>query len=148
MYFRWSLTGLEPIFQHFDLAKLTRFQWYVVQWIEIENRAMQFLDRFAMHGNCFNMLTSADLNNTRRIAEMLDFLGLNRRGGEISLAGSTNLNPRPTLVGDEDRREFAEVVARLPASYLAIFERPPYSQWPWAELLTSRPAPLTQPRLQ
>ena len=39
-YFRWALTGLEPIFSHLAGNPLSRFQWYVVQWIEIENRAM------------------------------------------------------------------------------------------------------------
>jgi hypothetical protein len=129
-------------------APYTLFQRYVIQWIEIENRAMQFLHRFDMHGKCFTLLTSADLNNPQRIAEMLEFLGLARRHREITLAGSRNLNPRPTVVGDEDRRQFAEVVARLPAEYLAIFQRPPYSEWPWADLLVSLPAPFEQPRLK
>src|SRR5262245_10197335 len=30
-YFRWALTGLEPIFQHFEAARLTRLQWYLLQ---------------------------------------------------------------------------------------------------------------------
>ena len=45
-YFRWALTGLEPIYRSLDNLQLSLFQRYVVQWIEIENRAMQFLDRF------------------------------------------------------------------------------------------------------
>jgi hypothetical protein len=147
-YFRWSLTGLEPIFEHFDLPKLSLFQRYVIQWIEIENRAMHFLDRFHMHDRCFTLLTSADLNNPSRIAQMLDFLGLARRSRKITLAGSRNLNPRPTVVSAEDRRQFAEVVARLPPKYLEIFERPPYVEWPWAELLISHPSPLEQPHFQ
>jgi hypothetical protein len=78
---------------------------------------------------------------------MLDFLQLPRRRGEITLAGSKNPNPRPTVVGDADRQQFAAVVAALPASYLQIFERPPYSGWPWiAELFST--APLSQPRVQ
>jgi hypothetical protein len=147
-YFRWSLTGLEPIFRQFDLARLTLFQGYAVQWIEIENRAMQFLDRFALRDRCFTLLTSADLNQPQRVAEMLDFLQLPRRGGEITLAGRKNSNPRPTVVGEADRQQFAAVVAALPASYLQIFERPPYCDWPWTRELFSRPAPLAQPDVQ
>jgi hypothetical protein len=141
-YFRWSLTGNEPIFKHFDPAKLTRFQWYVIQWIEIENRAMEFLDRTGKLDECFTLETPGDMNNRARIRELLDFYGLAQRQPEITLAGSRNLNPRPTVVGDEDRRQFAEVVAALPPKYLGIFQREPYTRFRWASLLTSIvPAP-------
>jgi hypothetical protein len=135
---------LEPIFQHFDLAGLSLFQRYAIQWIEIENRAMQFLDRFDMHGRCFTMQSPGDLNDRERIAQLIEFLDLPRRSREISLAGRRNLNPRPTVVNEEDRRQFAEVVASLPAAYLEIFSRPPFAQWDWSELLASRPLPLAQ----
>lgn len=145
-YFRWSLTGLEPIFRHFDLSRLTLFQRYVIQWIEIENRAMQFLDRFDKHDECFTLQTPHDLNDRPRIRELLDFFGLAQRRAEISLAGSRNLNPRPTVVDDEDRRQFAEVVAALPAKYLAIFQREPYVRFPWANVLQSFTAALGDSR--
>jgi hypothetical protein len=147
-YFRWSLTGREPIFQGIETTRLTRFAWYILQWIEIENRAMRFLDQFGMHERCFHALTSADLNNLRRVAEMFDFFRLPRRGREISLEGRRNVNPRPTLVGDEERRQFAEAVALVPANNLAIFERPPYSEWPWTRELFSRPGAPAEPRSQ
>ena len=136
-HFRWSLTGLEPIFRHFDLAKLSLFQRYAIQWIEIENRAMAFLDRTGKHDECFTLETPRDLNDRARIRELFDFYGLAQCKPEITLAGSKNLNPRPTVVGDEDRRQFADIVAALPPKYLAIFQREPYIRFPWASLLHS-----------
>src|SRR5205085_10117672 len=58
-FFLWSLTGLEPIFQHFDVGQLSRLQWYVIQWIEIENRAMRFLVGFDKHADCFTLHSPA-----------------------------------------------------------------------------------------
>jgi hypothetical protein len=43
-HFAWALTGNEEIFQNFNRERLSLFQWYLIQWIEIENRAMNFLD--------------------------------------------------------------------------------------------------------
>jgi hypothetical protein len=139
-YFRWSLTGLEPIFQHFAGARLSRFQWYAIQWIEIENRAMQFRDFHAKRTGCFTLHSPQELNAPQRIGELLDFLRLKRRQSTIAIGGRRNRNPRPTVITDDDRREFAEVVRLLPASSLAIFGREPYAQLPWAALLQT-PAP-------
>lgn len=66
-YFLWSLTGLEPIFQHFDPAHLSRLQWYLLQWIEIENRAMRFLDEFNNHAVCYTLHSPFELNDPARI---------------------------------------------------------------------------------
>lgn len=134
-YFRWSLTGLEHIFQQFAGVRLSRFQWYAIQWIEIENRAMQFLDGHAKHADCFTLHSPDELNEPQRIGELLDFVRLKRRHSAIKIGGRRNRNPRPTVITDDDRREFAEVARLLPASSLAIFRREPYAQLPWAALL-------------
>ncbi|MDX1947968.1 MAG: hypothetical protein SFU86_21395 [Pirellulaceae bacterium] len=131
-YFRWSLTGLEPIYGHFDLARLSHFQRYAIQWIEIENRARQFLARFSKQAECLTLHSPADLNNERRVSEMFDFLGVKLRRPRLTLAGSHNPNPRPTIVSEADCQQFAEIVAALPASYLEIFRHEPYAGWPWA----------------
>ncbi|HSU57121.1 MAG TPA: hypothetical protein VLT36_23975, partial [Candidatus Dormibacteraeota bacterium] len=47
-HFYWSLTMNEPIFRHLDVESLSLFQRYLVQWIEVENRAMEFLERHAL----------------------------------------------------------------------------------------------------
>jgi hypothetical protein len=134
-YFRWALTGLEPIFRHFDGAKLTRLQWYIVQWFEIENRAMRFLDQFGKHADCFTLHSPGELNNQTRVDELFDFLGLKRRSSTLSIAGSQNKNWRRTNFTDDDRRQFDEVVQRMPANYLDIFRHQPYTRFPWAGTL-------------
>lgn len=138
-YFLWSLTGLEPIFQSLAIAKLTRLQWYIVQWIEIENRAMQFLDEFQKHADCLTLHSPHDLNNHQRVKSLFDFLKLKTRHTEIEITGRRNKNWRPTIVTDEDRRQFVEVVQILPPSYLEIFRREPYASLPWATKLCAAP---------
>ena len=128
-YFRWALTGLEPIFRHFEAARLTRLRWYVAQWIEIENRAMQFLDRFGKHADCFTLHSPVELNDPGRVRELFDFLALKLRTAQPILAGWQNKNWRPTVITDEDRRQFCEVVRAVPAGILDIFRREPYTSF-------------------
>jgi len=137
-YFLWSLTGLEPIFRHFDLADLSRFQWYVIQWIEIENRAMLFLDQFQKHTDCFTLDSPRELNNAERIRHMFEVLGLGLRSRDIKLSGRRNRNWRTTVITDEDRRQFAEVITAMPREYLQIFKSEPYSRLSWIAPLTSK----------
>jgi hypothetical protein len=134
-YFLWSLTGLDPIFRHLDAFKLSRFQWYAIQWIEIENRAMQFLDAFQKHRDCFTIESPRELNNPERVRQMFQFLDLPMRDGQVKLSGRRNRNWRPTVVTEEDRRQFVEVVRRTPREYLEIFRREPYESMPWIESL-------------
>ncbi len=135
-YFRWSLTGLEPIFSGFDAARTTLFQRYLLQWIEIENRAMQFLEHFHMDVACLTLFTPDDLNDPAAIGRVLEFLGLERSRDEIVVEGTRNRNPgRGTTVGEDEERECREVIDRLPPRYLAIFRRQPYAGQPWTGLL-------------
>lgn len=134
-YFRWALTGLESIFSHFKDQPLSRFQWYVVQWIEIENRAMQFLHEYSKQSDCFTLHSPVELNDPAKVPSLLEFLELPRRGTDLQLEGSKNRTPGE--ITQRDRVEFAEVISRLPGSYLEIFQQPPYSQWEWAGELSS-----------
>lgn len=129
-YFLWSLTGLEPIFQRFKSVTLSRFQWYVIQWIEIENRAMQFLDRFGKHDDCFTLHSPGELNDAERMRSLFTFLKLSLRGREIVLAGRRNKNWRTTTITDDDRRQFDEVLRAMPARHLEVFNREPYASMP------------------
>lgn len=134
-YPRWALTTLEPIYQHFASRSLTLFQRYAVQWIEIENRAIRFLDQFKLHDNCITLESPRELNDAGRMRQMFDFLGLNLRRPTIDLGGRHNRNPRPTVITERERAEFAQVVSGLPVSYLEIFHREPYASMPWIECL-------------
>jgi hypothetical protein len=136
-YFRWALTGLEPIFAHVQGNNLSRFQWYVVQWIEIENRAMQFLRKHGKECDCFTLHSPVELKDAVKVQSLLEFLELPRRGKEVQLKGSKNRTPGvKTEINQRDRDEFAEVVSLLPASYVEIFQQPPYSEWEWTKGLT------------
>ncbi len=141
-YFRWALSGLEPIFESASSKPLSSFQWYVVQWIEIENRAMQFLRKHGKEHDCFTLHSPVELNDAANVQSLLEFLELPRQGKEIQLQGSKNRTPGvKTEITPSDKQEFADVVKLLPASYLEIFQQPPYCQWEWAKgLMPNRPA--------
>jgi hypothetical protein len=138
-YFRWALTGLEPIFVHFQGKNLSRFQWYVVQWVEIENRAMQFLRKHGKERDCFTLHSPIELNDAVKVNSLLEFLDFPRRQKEVQLKGSKNRTPGvKSETTQRDREEFADVVALLPESYKKIFQQPPYSQWEWTKELSSK----------
>ena len=148
-YFRWSLTGKEPIFGACRLESPTRLQWYLLQWIEIENRAMRFLDQFEKHNDCFTLDSPSELNAPERIAEMFDFFGLERRP-QLVLGIAKNRNPgRPTVISDEDREQLRQVIESLFPEYLAIFCKPPYTHFAWSKNLQSENSPrCSQPSIQ
>lgn len=135
-YLRWSLTGLEPIFSFFNTESLTRFQWYLIQWIEIENRAIQFLERFGQRFRCFTLHSPMDLNSQARIGELLQFLELEPQTSMTVIAGHQNRTPtRRTVVGTEEEDECREVIERIPDRFLRIFQDSPYSSFEWARWL-------------
>ncbi len=121
-YFRWSLTGKESIYKNFDPQKLTLFQHYVIEWIEIENRAIHLLEEFSMHEKCFTIQVSKELNSKSVIKEMMNFLGLETYNNDIVLDCRKNLNPKTTNITKQDEKEFQEVIQELPANYLKIFK--------------------------
>jgi len=137
-YHRWGLTGREPIYQGYDVSKLTQFQFSLIQWIEIENRAMQFLTRFDMHRKCMTLASPRDLNAPGLLGRILEFLGLTSPKAEsaVEVPDSRNEAPgKPTVVGDDELEQYHEVMRQMPVAYLEIFKREPYSKYDWAELL-------------
>jgi hypothetical protein len=136
----WALTGLEPIYHSFDFQALTLFQRYLIQWIEIENRAMQCLDRFQMHNHCFFLHSTQDLNDPAKLQELFGFLGLKQRRAELVLPKSyraRNINlGQFQLTAEEHDEQSAAVLRQLPAEFLQIFLRPPYANLPWVGRFT------------
>ena len=131
-YFRWSLTGNERIFATSRLESPTRLQWYLLQWIEIENRAMWFLDQFDKHADCFTLESPIELNAPERLTEMFDFLGLEHQP-QLVLGIARNRNPgKPTTVSEEDREQLRQVVEWVSPEYLAVFRKPPYTRFAWS----------------
>jgi hypothetical protein len=135
-YFTWRLTGDEPIYQHFDRGGLTLFQDFFIQWIEIENRAQRFLDRYAKRADCFLLHTPTDLNDAAKIGAMFDFLDMRLKQPQVVLRGERNHTPGSRRLADDPlAAEARQVVDRLPDEYLAIFRQPPYADFPWISLL-------------
>jgi hypothetical protein len=135
-YFRWSLTGLEPIFGIFNTLSLTRFQWYLIQWIEIENRASQFLERFGKQFKCITLHSPMDLNDQARIGELLQFLDVEPQTWPPIIAGNRNCTPsRRTVIGTDEENECREVIERIPDRFLRIFQDTPYSRFEWTRWL-------------
>ena len=131
-HFYWSLTTHEEIYQNFDPARLSLFQKYLIQWIEIENRAMRFLDEHRLHDRCFTLDSPRDLNTPSRIQELFNFLGIETRHDRIILGGHRNESlGHTTVIHNDDKHEVEEVLERLPTRYLDIFQREPYTRFGW-----------------
>jgi hypothetical protein len=137
-YFRWALSGHEPIFHEVSLRSLSLFQRYVLEWIEIENRAIRLLTTHDAWNRCFFIDVPTDLADAEKLLTMIDFLGLKRAMGPLRTTLRTNSTPgRSTVITPEDRREFREVVEALPSQYLTIFQHHPYTALSWCSLLHS-----------
>lgn len=131
----WTLTGLEPIYRSFDLDQLTLFQFHLVQWIEVENRAMEYLRRFDMQSRCLTLHVPHDLNSPDVVSAILDFAGIGRLG-EVLPPDVQNRTPGyDTVLGEDELVQCREVVTALPAGCLEIFHYEPYAGQPWAPLL-------------
>jgi hypothetical protein len=141
-HFCWALTANEEIYHNFDRERLSLFQKYVIQWIEIENRAIAFLERHCLGERCFTLGSPRDLNSAPKIREMFDFFNLQTRHAEIILGGRRNMSlGYATVIDPNDQREFEGVLARLPARYLDIFQREPYTRFDWNSRFGARGNP-------
>ena len=138
-YFYWSLTGLEPIFQAFRGTRLSRFQWYLLEWIEIENRAARFLALSGSSSRCVRLRVPEDINDPAQLALLFERLGLRARNGSLDQSGFKNGTPGfPTRIGDIEMQEATQLLQRIPDEHLAVFRTEAYANCEWAELLTSR----------
>jgi hypothetical protein len=138
-HFAWALTGNEEIFQNFAGRRLTLFQWYLVQWIEIENRAMNFLEKNQLYDRCFTLDSPRNLNDAVKIREMFDFLQIETKHPEIIFGGRKNksIGYLPASAVKEDDLQF--VLEHLPECYLTIFRNKPYCDFSWSTCLRRQP---------
>jgi len=131
-YFFWSLTGKEEIFQTVKRPHLTLFQRCLIQWIEVENRAVSFLSTHQLHDRCFTLHAPGDLNDATVVKSMFDFFGLPTFHIEVVLGGRKNKSLGMTnFITEADEREAEEVLEHLPERYLEIFGREPYRNQKW-----------------
>ena len=143
-YMIWSLTGEEDIYKYFDLDwddiyylrdDKQILQFLLLQWIEIENRAMSFLKKYNKQKDCFTLHSPRDLNDEKIIREMFEFFGLETKTDKINFKGRKNKGKNPTIVKDEDKKYLQEIVDKLPSKYLQIFENKPYKNYEWSDFL-------------
>ena len=138
-YYYWSMTGLEPIFHAFRDVRLSRFQCYLLEWIEVENRAARFLALTDGHEHCVRMRVPEDLSDPVQQRRLFERLGLRVRDGNLDQSGSRNVNPgHPTVIGDAELHEAAQVLQRLPEEHLQVFRGEAYANCDWLDLLVSR----------
>ena len=139
-YFMYALTGLEKIFEPFDLTRLSRFEFYLIQWIEIENRIMGLLNQYNKHQDCFTLHTPYDLKDVQRLEELVRFFQFDCLHDSFNLNVSKNKTPgKKTIITDEDRRAFEQILQQIDPQYLEIFQYAPYSDLPWVTELLNHP---------
>lgn len=146
-YIKWSLTGKEEIFKTFNydwrnIVQLTDelkvYQILLLHWIEMENRAMTFLDKYEKHDDCYTLKIPKDLNNAAVLKDMFEFFELELKQEDISLRGRKNKGiKKPTIITDEDRKQLEEIVAKIPSRYLKIFQERPYVDFEWVKMFSS-----------
>ena len=119
---------------------MTLFQKYLIQWIEIENRAIAYLEHHQLHDRCFTMHSPRDLNNPATIGRLFDFLGLQRKHSEILTGGRRNASHGySNVLQPADEQEAEEVLSAMPDRYLEIFRRKPYTHFDWSSRLQGCP---------
>ncbi|MDE2365751.1 MAG: hypothetical protein KGM95_02320 [Betaproteobacteria bacterium] len=128
-YFRWALTGKEEIFQYYAGHTLSRFQFYLLQWIEIEYRAMQLIKRNRWQDRVFFIDVDAQLKDEAVLRRLLDFFDLPSRP-RFNMDLHRNKTPfvGPTVITAQDELEMRWVVQNLPAAYKAMLQGEPYSE--------------------
>ena len=136
-FFRWALTGHETIFKSFVELRLSRYQFYLLQWIEIEYRAMQLLDDNNWHNKVFFIEVERDLKNKRVLRNMLDFFGLKSIKPALNMNLKTNKTPfvGQTLISDQDIIEWQQIILRLPSDYKSFLMLLPYQNCRWSTSL-------------
>lgn len=132
-HFVWALTGNEEIFEAFKQQPLTLFQWYLLEWIEIENRAIRFLEQHQLHDRCYTLHVPSELNDEHHVSNMFGFFGLTPVRKQISFAGRKNRSiGYSRSVGPAEEEQCAAILERVPAKYLEIFAREPYVRCKWS----------------
>lgn len=126
-YFRWALTGKETIYRHYTGHTLSRFQFYLLQWIEIEYRAMRLLKQNQWHDRVFFIDVDAQLKDEGVLRRMLQFFDLrHKRRFDMNLRRNKTPFVGPTVITSQDEREIQEVMENLPDNYKTMLKQEPY----------------------
>jgi hypothetical protein len=144
-YIKWTLTGNEEIYKDFNFDNKTIFQvsdtkkiyqYFILEWIETENRAINFLNKYGKHNDCFTLDVPKDLNNAGKIKEMFDFFELEMKNKTISFEGRKNKGKKKTIITEKEIGYFNEMISKLPDKYLRIFKNKPYVDFEWCDIFS------------
>lgn len=129
--FRWALTGRESLFQHYP-PTLSRFQFYLLQWLEIEHRAMQLIRANRWQDRVFFIDVGVDLKREEVLRNLVRFFDLPHRP-VFNMNLRRNITPfiGPTAVTEQDKKEFQAIARNLPDSYQTLLHSPPYRSCSW-----------------
>ncbi|MCH9640005.1 MAG: hypothetical protein K0U40_11010 [Betaproteobacteria bacterium] len=136
--FQWSLTGDEAIFEYYKDIDISRYQFYLLQWIEIEYRATQLLINNNWQDKVFFIEVEKDLKNSSVLLEMLYFFGLMSFHKELKTNLKTNKTPfvGPTQLSEKDLHESEQIFFKLPQQYKSLFMRSPYKNCQWISAIS------------
>lgn len=135
-YYLWALTGNEPIYDAFDRDEISLFQKYVIQWIEIQNRAIAFVAENDLHDRCYTLHSPVDLNDPDRVGALFDFFGWPLEREQVVIKGGKNRTPgASTVVTQQYEDEFRQVVDHMPSEHLEIFRHEPFTRFDWVSLV-------------
>lgn len=130
-FFRWALTGQETLFQHYP-QPLSRFQFYVLQWMEIEYRAMQLIQEHHWRERVFFIDVDISLQREVVLRNMADFFDLPRQSVfQMHLRRNKTPFIGPTVITGQDMREFQSLLRNLPRPYQAMLLNKPYRDCRW-----------------
>ena len=136
-FFQWSLTGDETIFDYYKDINISRYQFYLLQWIEIEYRAIQLLINNHWQDKVFFIEVEKDLRNPFVLLEMLDFFGLASFHKTLKTDLKTNKTPflGQTKLSKQDLQASEQIFAKLPQHYKSLFTRSPYKNCQWTDAI-------------
>jgi hypothetical protein len=130
-YWRWKFTGNEPVFERYKLNQLSEFQYYILEWFEVEYRAQQFLSNFNKESDCFTLYAPNDFSDRNKLKDMFAFFNINTKKEQILLPGKKNKNHIKTRIKAKDLEAFKKVWYKLPVIYSELLKDPGYKPCPW-----------------
>jgi len=115
----FTLDGVMPYFKKacfpINMQKLSKFQLYLWQWVEIELRYQRFIETHGIRRHY--ELKTEDLNNPAAIEEFFRFFDIELKGRiEVIAPRNTNLSQGRayTTVTAQDSRAFMEFLEMIP----------------------------------
>ncbi|MCW5597976.1 MAG: hypothetical protein KIT59_02490 [Nitrosomonas sp.] len=126
--FLWALTGKETLFQYYAQHTLSRFQFYLLQWIEIEHRAMQLVQHNHWQNRVFFIDVDAHLKDEAILKQLADFFDLSHKPCfNMNLYRNKTPFIGPTVITGQDEQEMRWVLERLPQKYKTMLKSAPYA---------------------